>query len=165
MSDRSQLLHNMSAPPKTVVKYSGLGQIRDSAAAGAPGTNGGAKSGATIFGTPARFVIPPKLTGESHAAIMRDLGLGTVSDPERRLIDLVNDRADELPLPDGCAVIPTLESYRIVWSDVLSTLAILAKCSDTIWLRDKNPAFNAAFLRRQATLLVPPRFASRLPEV
>jgi hypothetical protein len=77
---------------------------------------------------------------------------------------LINARAEELPLPDGCVVIRRTEAEREIWKDALTALAILTKCSDVIWLRDKHPALQAAFERGAATtLLVPPGFASRLP--
>ena len=83
---------------------------------------------------------------------------------KRQLAALINTRAKELPLPDGCIVIPALACHPILWADTLSALSILAKCSDSIWLRDKTPALNAAIQHKQVTLLVPPMFASRLPK-
>lgn len=158
MEDGTALLHNMSAPPKSVVKYSGLADLATIWVPGGSGICG-------VFGTPVRFVLPPNLAGPLPADILRHLKVDPQPDPEQYLADLINTRANELPLPEGCAVIPTLEGHRLIWADALSALAILAKCSDSIWLRAKHPALNAALARQQVTLLVPPLFASHLPEV
>ena len=165
MDDRSALLHNMSAPPKSGVKYSGLADLATTAGPGGSGVTGGRFKGSGVFGTPVRFALPTELSGKSPNGILRHLGIDPLSDPEQQLVVLINNRANELPLPEGCAVIQALEGHRLIWADTLSALAILAKCSDSIWLRSKNPAINAALARRQATLLVPPLFACRLPEV
>jgi hypothetical protein len=62
-------------------------------------------------------------------------------------------------------VITALGDHRMIWPDALSALAILSKCSDSIWLRAKRPLLTAALVRRRATLLIPPHFANQLPEV
>jgi hypothetical protein len=157
MEDMTALLHNMSAPSKSVVKYSGLADLAADKSPSGAGACG-------VFGTPVRFALPADLAGKSAADILRHLGADAEPEPERKLAALIDARASELPLPDGCAVIPALEGHRIIWADALSALAILAKCSDTIWLRAKSTSFNAALVRRQATLLVPPRFADPLKE-
>ena len=165
MEDRASLLHNMSAPPKLVLKYSGLADLASKRGPGGSGVCNVRFDGIGIFGTRVRFVLPPDLAAESPAGILRHLGIDPQSDAAPQLAALINARSRELPLPDGCAVIPVAESHRIIWSDALSALAILSKCSDSIWLRAKTPAFNAALARQQVTLLVPPLFASRLPEI
>jgi len=164
LRDSGALLHNMSAPPKSVVKYSGLADlaiVRNPR--GAEGNGTGFK-GNGVFGIPVRFALPADLAGKTPADVLRHLGADAQPDPEQQLCVLINARADELPLPEGCAVIPALESHRLIWADALSALAILAKSSDAIWLRAKTPALNAALIRTQVTLLVPPLFADRLPK-
>ncbi len=163
-SDRSALLHNMSAPPKTVVKYSGLADLATVSGPGGSGVAGIRFKGAGVFGVPVRFALPGDLNGKSPADVLQHLGEDPQSDPERQLCDLINERANELPLPEGCAVIPALDGHRLIWTDALSALAILAKCSNAIWLRAKTPTLNAALTRTQVTLLVPPLFADRLPK-
>jgi hypothetical protein len=164
MRDSVALLHNMSAPPKSVVKYSGLADLATVLSPGGSGVTGIGFKSTGVFGTPVRFELPGDLAGKSPADVLRYLGVDAQPDPERQLCALINARANELPLPEGCAVIAALEGHRIIWTDVLSALAILAKCSDAIWLRAKTPAFNAALARTQVTLLVPPLFADRLPK-
>ena len=164
MRDSGALLHNMSAPPKSVVKYSGLADLATVRVPGGSGVTGIGFRGKGFFGIPVRFALPVELAGKSPADILRHLGADAQPDPERQLCALINARANELPLPEGCAVIAALEGHRLIWSDALSALAILAKCSDAIWLRAKTPALNAALTRTQVTLLVPPLFAHRLPK-
>jgi len=166
MADLGTLLHNMSAPPKSVVKYSGLAGL---ATCAAPSFNTGMAGvkfkGKRVFGRPVRFELPAALAGESCADILRHLEVEPSPDPDRQLIALINARANELPLPGACLVIPVAKAHRLLWADALSALAILAKCSDCLWLRAKDPALKAALIRRQASLLVPPLFARRLPKV
>ena len=168
MRDSGALLHNMSAPPKSVVKYSGLADLATVRVPGGSGVTGIGFRGKGFFGIPVRFALPADLAGKSPADILRHLGADLQPDPqpdpERQLCALINARANELPLPEGCAVIAALEGHRLIWSDALSALAILAKCSDAIWLRAKTPALNAALARTQVTLLVPPLFAEHLPK-
>ena len=162
---RRPLLHNMSAPPKTVVKYSGLAGLATQLGPGGSGVCSVGFKCTGVFGTPVRFVLPPELVGKSLSDLLRHLQIEPQPDPEQQLAALINTRANELPLPDGCVVIPAVESHRLIWADALSALAILAKCSDSIWLRAKSPALHAALMRQKATLLVPPRFADLLPEM
>ena len=164
MRDSGALLHTMSAPPKSVVKYSGLADLATVRSPGGSGVTGIGFKGNGVFGTPVRFALPADLAGKSPADILRHLGAEAQPDPERQLCALINARANELPLPEGCAVIAALGSHRLIWADALSALAILAKSSDAIWLRAKTPALNAALTRTQVTLLVPPLFAHRLPK-
>ena len=164
MGDAGALLHNMSAPPKSVVKYSGLADLATVRSPGGSGVTGIGFKGDGFFGIPVRFALPAELAGKSPADILRHLGADAQLDPERQLCALINARANELPLPEGCAVIAALEGHRLIWADALSALAILAKCSDAIWLRAKTPALNAALARTQVTLLVPPLFAEHLPK-
>ena len=164
MRDSGALLHNMSAPPKSVVKYSGLADLATVRSPGGSGVTGIGFKGNGVFGTPVRFALPADLAGKTPADVLRHLGADAQPDPERQLCAMINARANELPLPEGCAVIASLEGHRLIWADALSALAILAKCSDAIWLRAKTPALNAALTRTQVTLLVPPLFAHRLPK-
>ncbi len=165
MDERCALLHNMSGPPHTVVKYSGLADLATLRSPGGSGVTGIGYKNRGFFGTPVRFALPAGLCGQSPAAILCHLGIEPGADPAEQLAALIDARANELPLPDGCVVIPGSTDYRLIWPDALSALAILAKSSDSIWLRAKHPALNAALARSSVTLLVPPQFATHLPEV
>lgn len=170
MKDVVPCLGNMSSPPKTVVSYSGLGgsvSLKTCQGYWAQGKSvGGLLGPAGLFGAPVRFVLPPDFVGKKPITILRRLGVKPSGDHEQQLLALIDARANELPLPDGCVVIRRTEAEREIWTDALTVLAVLTKCSDVIWLRDKHPALNAAFERgAAATLLVPPLFALNLPEV
>jgi hypothetical protein len=141
----------MSGPPKTVIKYSGLA------------VNAAGPLGAGVFGAPIRFRLPDEAGCKAAPGLLRMLKETAGADPERRLNELICRRADELPLPDGCVVVPPTSGHCIVWPDLLSALAVLTKCSDAIWLRSKAPCLLAGQQRRQVSLLVPPSFAARLP--
>ena len=164
MNDSGALLHNMSAPPKSVVKYSGLTDLATQRSPQGSRATGIGSRGNGVFGTPVRFALPANLAGKSPADVLHHLGVDAEGDPERQLCDLIDAHANELPLPGGCAVIAAIEGHRLIWTDVLSALAILAKCSESVWLRAKTPSLNAALTRMQVTLLVPPLFADRLPK-
>ena len=125
-SDRGSLLHNMSAPPKSVVKYSGLADIASTPGRGGASVSSARAKATGVFGTPVRFALTPDLAGKSPADILHHLGVDPQPDPAQQLADLINARASELPLPDGCAVIPALKRHRLIWPDALSALAILA---------------------------------------
>ena len=170
MEERLPYLSNMSAPPKTVVSYSGLAATLSLKTCKAYWAQGKSVEGsigqAALFGIAVRVVLPPEFVGKKPITILRRLGVKPSGDHEAQLIALINARAEELPLPDGCVVIRRIETEREIWKDGLTALAILTKCSDVIWLRDKHPALQAAFERgAAATLLVPPGFVARLPEV
>ena len=169
MRDVTPCYGNMSSPPKTVVTYSGLaGSVSVQTCRGywAQGKSVGGLAGPFgVFGTPVRFVLPPAFVGKKPITILRRLGVKPSGDHEEQLLALINARAEELPLPDGCVVIRRTEAEREIWTDALTVLAVLTKCSDVVWLRSKHPALQAAFERgAAATLLVPPPFARHLPE-
>jgi hypothetical protein len=160
LSDSGALLHNMSTPSKSMVKYAGLGKLEP--IAGRPRPTAGSVSG--IYGTPVRFILPVALKTKTPAFILQHLGIEPIGDGQKQLIALIDARARELTLPDGCAVIPALTAHPILWSDTLSALAVLCKCSDSIWLRSKTTALSTGLQHKQVTLLVPPMFANRLPK-
>lgn len=162
MNEHTALLHNMSTPPKTVVKYSGLSELARTSGPGGSGVAGIKFKGAEIHGTPLRFMLGASFAGITPENLLAALGHAPVSDVEGRLAKLINARAQELPLPDGCAVINGRNDALVIWQDPLTALAILAKCSDYVWLRAKTPAIHAALRRNAVTLLVPPQFAAGL---
>ena len=165
MSEHPALLHNMSAPPKTVVKYSGLSDLARTIGPGGSGVAAIKFKGREIHGTPVRFMLGSSYAGRTPEKLLAALGYEAVADVEGRLAELINARAQELPLPDGCAVIAGRSDALVIWRDPLAALAILAKCSDYVWLRAKTPAIHAALRRNTVTLLIPPQFAARIPEL
>ena len=156
--DTTTLLHNIGAPPRTVVRYSGLSSMTTPAAEGAD------PSPSPMHGSAVRFVLPEDVETSSPAAMLHSLGVDPGDDPQATLESLINARANALPLPDGCVVIPANDAHRIIWTDALSALAILAKSSGSIWLRAKMPTVYGPFTRREASLLIPPAFVTQLGE-
>ena len=162
-----QLLHNMSAPPKTVVKYAGLEGLAQQSGPGGSGVTGLKYTNPVINGQAVRFVLPPKFIGQDSEKILRLLKIELTDQypsADSQLIALINQRADELQLPQGCAVMAADASHGIVWSDALSALAILTKCTDSIWLRAKSPSLASIKGKYSLSLLVPPLFTKLLPK-
>lgn len=179
MSEHAALLHNMSVPPKSVVKYEGLsalgstfGANNKNTAANGPNTSPAA-SVFGLFGKPIGFSLDTRFRGLPVSKVLLQMGLVndletgaiTEQEAERQLIDCINRRADELPLPDGCAVLAAHSGHALIWQDSLTLLAVLSKCTDTVWLRSKTPLLYAALQGRAVSLLVPPSFVVQLPEV
>ncbi len=162
------LLHNMSVPPKSVIRYGGLGALAQQIGPGGTGITRLNISGHYRHGQALRVELPPGFSGHTAQDILRSLGL----DPEapggasavQRLQQLINQRAEELPLPSGCAVIPDEPAYPQPWKDPLAALAVLTKATDAIWLRAKVPVLGHLAKRRSVSLLVPPTLATPLKE-
>ena len=163
-----QLLHNMSAPPKTVVKYAGLEGLAKQSGPGGSGVTGLKYTNPVINGLAVRFVLPTEFIGQDPEKILRLLKIDRsdqFSTAESQLVALINHRADELPLPEGCAVMAVNDSHGVIWPDALSALAILTKCTDSIWLRSKTPSLASIKGKPSLSLLVPPLFTNQLPKV
>jgi hypothetical protein len=160
MPDPGPLLHNSGGAPRTVIRYSGLATSKNG-----PEVASARPQAPVFFGETLNAVLPASFKANAAVGILRLLGVKPLPDATAQLAELINVRAHELPLPDGCVVIRQVETPRFVWKSPLTALAVLSKCSDSIWLRDKIPMPHAALARRRVTLLVPPRFASRLGEI
>ena len=186
--EAASLLHNMSAPPKTVVKFSGLSSLAGPALAPARTHAQRKYTAPGRFGTLLRFELAPEwrtLTptqmlarlaalGQTGAAFEEGSGdalgdppsdaLGDrpseaqAADAAQRLAALIDAHARRLPLPPGCAVVASHPCHAAPWGDPLTALAILSKCTDTVWLRDKQPSLTGSFERGAVSLLVPPGF-------
>jgi len=158
--DSGDLLHNMSAPPKSVVKYGGLSELQQ----GQPGRVNVGQRPVNALAVALRFELPSEFKTCSAGQLLRHLGIAPKRAAQSQLDALIDARAFELPLPPGCAVIACQSSHRLIWQDLLSVLAVLAKCSDTLWLRDKSPSLSSALARHRVSLLVPALFVSHLPK-
>ena len=168
MSEQMQLLHNMSAPPKSVVKYEGLSGLATRNQPGGSGVTSLKYKSDTVFGKAVRFSMAAERRALRPMQFLELLNFeiekGVEFDPAKRLTALINQRANELPLPEGCAVIAPKDSHVVLWSDLLSALAILSKCCDSVWLRGKTPSVISAMQLGSISLLIPPNFVSQLPE-
>ena len=104
--DASPLLHNMSAPPKSVVRYSGLSGLAQQSGPGGSGVTSLRYSNAGQHGACVRFELAAHLRLDSPTDILVSLGLAQKStsadSTDRYLVQLINQRAAELPLPEGC---------------------------------------------------------------
>ena len=131
----------------------------------------GTYTGQRYFGTPVRFELPPEWPRQWTRLTERDILAHIAPGSKRcspqvrseRITALIEQRIAELPLPGGCVVIAAMPSHPMLWHDALASLAVLAKCTDTVWLRDKLPFLASAIKRGSVSLLVPPDFASALP--
>ncbi len=153
------LLYNMSVPSKTVVSYSGLAGLSTGTKASGCSANS-EKPG--IFGTHLRFVLAKTVPTHAPALLLRTLGIDPTADPTWELERLIEARARELPLPDACLVVRADPTHPCRFPDVLSALAVLAKCSDHVWLREKSPNLSRLATRREVSLLLPPAFSARI---
>ena len=160
LDETTAWLHNMSAPPKSVVQYGGLSAMHHLPQAPV------LVSLDTTARRPMalRFELGNDCPTDSRSRLLRNLGIVPKRTAQAQLDALIDARASELPLPAGCAVIACQSSHRVIWHDLLTVLAILAKCSDTLWLRDKSPSLSSALIRRRVSLLVPALFVPLLPK-
>ena len=158
------LLHNMSVPPKTVVSYSGLACLFDAAAAGGTGVRGAGSGSPGIFGSHLRFGLSKTVPAQDPALLLQALGIEPRTEPMCEIERLIETRARELPLPDACLVVRADATHPCRFPDLLSGLAVLAKCSEHVWLRGKKPNLSRLATCREVSLLLPPRFAGRLQE-
>lgn len=160
--DASPLLHNMSAPPKSVVRYSGLSGLAKQTGPGGSGVTSLSYSNSKHYGTCIRFELPPRFKLDSPVEVLAGLGIGSKKASAdlatRHLLELINQRASDLPLPEGCAVVKSQPSHETIWHDPLSALAVLTKCTDTVWLRAKTPMLAKLSTQRSVSLLIPPSF-------
>lgn len=164
MTDHATLLHNMSAPPRTVIRYSGLAGAATTVGPGGSGVCSVKYSHDSVYGTFIAFRLPPRSQGCSVKDLFELIGEESGRDPQKRLLELINRRAGELPIPDGCAIKPCESNHLSPWPDLLAALAIITKSSANVWLRSKAPSLFAIQKRSAVSLLLPPAFAGRMSE-
>lgn len=161
MIDRAALLHNMSAPPKSVITYAGLSAESN---LDKRGSNSAKHDKGNVFGEFVGFRFPKGMRARSPEAILERLGeeVGLGAGPT--LLRLIEQRALELPIPDGCVVKPFQPEYPSPWPDLLATLAVITKSSANVWLRSKAPSLSKIAKRSSLSLLLPPTFIASLQE-
>ena len=156
--ERAELLHNMSAPPKTVVQFEGLRALQ--------GLGAAKDHPPALHGTPFRFCIDATLLELKPARLLQTLDpssrVRVHAIAEKRLLQLVEQHAQTLPLPEGCLIVKSSSRHAVAWPDALTALAVLTKCTDTVWLRAKSPSLEVARARLDVSLLVPPAFVYRI---
>jgi hypothetical protein len=165
MIESSQLLYNMSSPPKSVVKYSGLSNAASVAGAGGTGVCGVRFANDGVFGEFISFGLPENMRGRGPQAILKHLGVEPRNTPDKTLLALINTRANELALPDACVVVPTKRNHPRPWLDPLAALAVITKSSSSIWLRSKMPRLSILKKTSAISLLLPPNFVIQIEEL
>ena len=188
MSEVTGLLHNSGVPPKSVLRYDGLSGLATQTGPGGSGVTKLRYTSKDFFGTPLRFHFDFAWTKLSAAEILNYLQIDVAAsaavisqagvEPSaeqlkalsaartqaatRQLNALINERAQALPLPEGCAVIVPRPEHQVLFGDLLSTLAIFSKCTESVWLRSKTPSLIAARGYKEVSLLIPPNFYEKL---
>jgi hypothetical protein len=165
MIEPAQLLHNMSSPPKSVVKYSGLSEGAANAGTDGIGVGDGLTMHNGVFGAFVAFRLAPDLRRRAPRAFLKHLGIAPGTAPEKTLAKLINQRARELALPDACVVVPSKQDHPSLWPDPLAALAVITKSSDSVWLRSKTPRLTAIKKRSVVSLLIPPGYAAKIEEL
>ncbi len=157
MTEGSAVFHNMSAPSKTTIRYSGLAELvggRDSFDVSKSQTACNRKN--TGPSRPILFRLPQGVRSTNPAEILTAISTDTVAkNPEQEVMRLIDERAAQLPLPDGVAVVPADRGHEQIWDDVLAALVVLTKSSGAVWLRSKAPRLSVLSDRFQVSLLVP----------
>lgn len=159
MTEGSAIFQNMSSPSRTTIRYSGLADLvggEDHVAVSNHETWRGRQS---IIGLsrPVLFRLPRAVALRTNPRELLDaIAPDTVKrNPEQEILRLINERAKQLPLPDGVAVVSADLCHEQIWGDVLAALAVLTKSSGAVWLRSKSPRLSALSSRFQVSLLVP----------
>jgi hypothetical protein len=133
---RSGSLH-MGAPPRTVLSHTADGRMR---------------RGRGIL-----FALPAGQYDTSPANFLTALdGRDWKGDAEAELRRRINERARELALPPAALVTEQPQTDDEECRDPLSTLAVLAKSSGHVYLRDKEPNLAALRPGRRVVLVIPP---------
>jgi len=188
MREALGLLHNMSAPPKSVLRYEGLAGLASQSGPGGSGVTQLRYTAKEFFGTPVRFAfdhawtklsaieiliylqveVVTSLPANSQAGVetsaekLKALSTARAQAATRQLNALINQRAQAMPLPEGCAVIVPRPKHTVLFADLLSTLAVFSKCTESIWLRSKTPSLIGARGYQEVSLLIPPNFYEKL---
>ncbi len=188
MNEVTGLLHNSGVPPKSVLRYDGLSGLATQTGPGGSGVTKLRYTAKDFFGTPLRFHFDLAWAKLSAVEILNYLQIDVVAsaavisqagvEPSaeqlkaltaartqaatRQLNALINERAQALPLPEGCAVIVPRPEHQVLFGDLLSTLAIFSKCTESVWLRSKTPSLIAARGYKEVSLLIPPNFCAQL---
>ena len=134
--NRPALLHNMSAPPRTVILHKAV-----------------ASMGRTLL-----FRLPAEVSNLGPEGLLAQLtgerwtGGDTAAGTELRR--RVNEHAARLALPPAVLVTDAAVAAEPV-DDLLAVYAVLAKSSDRVYLRDKEPNLARIEPGRRVVLRLP----------
>ena len=87
--------------------------------------------------------------------ILNFIGEFDIEQTQEKLIELIDKRAQELTIPDGCAVIKHETHHEQVWTDLLAQLAVICKSSSYVWLRAKSTKLYQLQECQNVSLVVP----------
>lgn len=157
MTEGSAIFQNMSSPPSTTIRYSGLTDLVGGRAHVAVSKSESACNRQYIgLSRPVLFRLPRGVRSTIPRKLLAAISPDTVTkNPEQEIMRLIDERAKQLPLPDGVAVVSADPGHEQIWDDVLAALAVLTKSSGAVWLRSKAPRLSALSGRFQVSLLVP----------
>ena len=155
MRESPHVLHNMSAPPRTTIRYEGLSGNVTGAGPGGSGVCSRGYQGTPLRGCIVQLQLPDSWDCSDPLALLTALGVAPLGDVQSQLLALVIATACDLPLPDICVVLPVDKTTVRRWGTPLVALTVLSQCSDVMWLRAKRPVFAQAIARRQVRLLIP----------
>ena len=155
MRESPHVLHNMSAPPRTTIRYEGLSGNVTGAGPGGSGVCSRGYQGTPLRGCIVQLQLPDSWDCSDPLALLTALGVAPLGDVQSQLLALVIASARDLPLPDICVVLPVEKTTVQRWGTPLVALTVLSQCSDVMWLRAKRPVFAQAIARRQVRLLIP----------
>ncbi len=157
MIEGSAILRNMSTPSRTTIRYSGLTELVGRRAHGAVSKSESARNRKNIGSSrPILFRLPRGVKSTDPKKLLTAIAPDTVTkNPEQEIIRLIEERARQLPLPDGVAVVSASPGHEQIWDDALAALAVLTKSSGAVWLRSKAPRLSVLSGRFQVSLLVP----------
>ena len=132
---RPALLHNMSTPPRTVIRHKAV-----------------APPGCTLL-----FQLPPGFRCAGAGPLLARLTgrqWRRAAQAEAELRRLLNEQAARLPLPPAAVVAGSAEGAKAV-EDLLTVYTVLAKSSDRVYLRDKEPNLGRIAPERRVVLRLP----------
>lgn len=133
---RPALLHNMSAPPRMVILRKAV-----------------APTGSTLL-----FRLPPEVRNAAPKGLLAQLTgtcwTGGDAGAEAELRRRVNEYAAHLALPPAVLVTDAADAAEPV-DDLLAVCAVLAKSSDRVYLRDKEPNLARIEPGRRVVLRLP----------
>ena len=133
---RPALLHNMSAPPRTVIQHKAV-----------------TPAGRTLL-----FRLPPEIPNTGPEGLLAHLTGMRWTDSEAaagaELRRRVNEYAARLALPPAVLVTDAADAAEPA-DDLLAVYAVLAKSSDRVYLRDKEPNLAGIEPGRRVVLRLP----------
>lgn len=131
-------LHNMSSVPQTVIAHIVGPQFTTTA-------------GVLVC-------LGKDLRGVSAGAILTQLGIAGPLPPKAaraRLCELINERSLTLPYPTAALVSDQATGSERTETDLLTICTVLAKSSNRIYMRDKEPNLGAILRSRRVILQIP----------